>query len=134
MLLSFVNKTYALNDALLTPIANNDSAVAVQNNPVTISPLANDVLNGTLQSVTIKSQPANGVVTLSGNDFIYTPTGGFNGTNTFTYSFTTTGGISNTATETVLVLTLFPQQVANNDFATTSKNTPVTIDVWQTIF
>ncbi len=117
------------NNALLVPVANNDYAVAVQNNLVTISSLANDELNGTVQSVTIKSQPANGVVTISGNDFIYTPNGGFNGTNTFSYSFTTTGGTSNIATVTVTVLPLSAPLIANNDFATTSQNNPVQIFV-----
>lgn len=118
-----------VNNALLVPVANNDYAVAVQNNLVTISSLANDELNGTVQSVTIKSQPANGVVTISGNDFIYTPNGGFNGTNTFSYSFTTTGGTSNIATVTVTVLPLSAPLIANNDFATTSQNNPVQIFV-----
>ena len=117
------------SNALLAPIANYDTAVAVQNNLVTISSLANDELNGTLQSVTIKSQPANGVVTLSGNDFIYKPINGFNGTNTFSYSFTTTSGTSNIATVTVTVLPLSAPIIANNDFATTSQGKSVQIFV-----
>ena len=117
------------NNALLVPVANNDNAVAVQNNLVTISSLANDELNGTVQSVTIRSQPANGVVTMSGNDFIYTPNIGFNGTNTFSYSFTTTGGTSNIATVTVTVLPISAPLIANDDFATTSQNNPVQIFV-----
>lgn len=115
--------------ALLVPVANNDNAVAVQNNLVTISPLANDELNGTFQALTILSQPANGVVSISGNNFIYTPRSGFNGTNTFTYSVATTGGTSNTAVVTITVLTLFAPLTANNDFATTSQNQPVQIFV-----
>jgi Bacterial Ig domain/Secretion system C-terminal sorting domain len=117
------------NNALLVPVANNDNAVAVQNNLVTISSLANDELNGTFQALTIISQPTNGVVSISGNNFIYTPNGGFNGTNTFSYSFTTIGGTSNIATVTVTVLPLFAPLTANNDFATTSQNQPVQIFV-----
>lgn len=115
------------SSALLAPIANDDAAIAVQNNLVTISALANDELNGTLQSVTIISQPANGVVTLSGNDFVYKPSSGFNGTNTFRYSFITTEGTSNIATVTVTVLPLSAPIIANNDFATTSQGKPVEI-------
>ncbi len=115
------------SNALLAPIANNDNAVAVQNNLVTISILANDEVSGTFQSLTIKSQPANGVVTISGNDFIYRSNGGFNGTNTFSYSFTTTDGTSNIATVTVTVLPLSAPIIANNDFATTSQGKSVQI-------
>lgn len=117
------------SNVLLVPVANNDNAVAVQNNLVTISSLENDELNGTFQTLTIMSQPANGVVSVSGNNFIYTPRSGFNGTNTFNYNVTTTGGTSNTATVTVTVLTLFAPLTANNDFATTWQNQPVQISV-----
>lgn len=117
------------SNALLAPIANNDNAVTVQNNLVTIPSLANDELNGTFQALTIITQPANGVVSISGNNFIYTPRSGFNGTNTFSYSVITTGGTSNTATVTVTVLPLSAPIIANNDFATTSQNQPVQIFV-----
>jgi Bacterial Ig domain/Secretion system C-terminal sorting domain len=111
------------------PIANNDNATTPQNTPVTISPLSNDVVNGTLQSVAIKTQPANGTVLLNGSNFVFTPNAGFVGTTTFTYCFTTSNGTSNTATVTVVVPAPVVAPVAVNDNSTTPQNTPVTIPV-----
>jgi hypothetical protein len=111
------------------PLANNDNATTPQNTPVTITPLSNDAVNGTLQSVTIKSQPANGSVSLNGNNFVFTPNAGFSGTTTFTYCFKTSNGTSNTATVTVNVAAPVPLPVANNDNATTNQNNSVTISV-----
>ncbi len=51
------------------PVANPDNATTPQNTPVTIVPLANDIINGTYQSITIKSQPANGTAVVSGKNF-----------------------------------------------------------------
>ena len=92
-----------VNSGIL-PIANNDTATTAQNTPVTISELTNDTINGTLQSVTIKSQLLNGTVTLNAaNQFVYTPNAGFSGTDIFTYFITNQDGSSNTATVTVTI-------------------------------
>ncbi len=101
--LNLTGSKVIINSGLL-PIANDDTATTQQNTSVTVSELTNDTVNGTLQSVTIKSQPANGTVTLNAaNQFVYTPNAGFSGTDKFTYCITNQDGSSNTATVTVTI-------------------------------
>ena len=60
-------------------------------NPVTVSPLANDIDDGLPEVLTVKSfsQPTTGgVVTQSGDDLIFTPSLGFFGETTFSYTAT----------------------------------------------
>jgi subtilase family serine protease len=113
----------------LPPIAVADATNTLKNTAVTINVLANDSdPNGyalTLQSVT---QPANGTAAISGTNILYTPTTGFTGTDTFTY--TIFDGYFDTATATVTVTVNQPQPpTLVNDTATTTQNTPVTIPV-----
>jgi hypothetical protein len=117
-----------VNPAAATPVANNDSATTPFNTAVNISPLTNDNLNGGTNPVlAVVAQPANGTVSVSGNQFVFTPTTGFSGTTTFTYNITASNGTSNTATVTVTVGAPPPAPVANNDSATTPFNTAVNI-------
>ncbi|PKN82774.1 MAG: hypothetical protein CVU47_01710 [Chloroflexi bacterium HGW-Chloroflexi-9] len=78
------------------------------------------------------TQPANGVVTLDGNNLLYTPNLGFTGTDSFTYSISDAFGAIAGATVTVdvqaAVVTNQPP-VAVDDVASTVGVTPVLIDV-----
>lgn len=116
--------TVTVTNATPVSITYEDIETTYQNTPVTIAVLANDVIKGIYQSLTVNSQPANGVATVSGNKIIYTPATGFRGNNSFTYFITTTNGNSNTSTVTVTVLPPLP--IANNDAVSTNRNKSVT--------
>ncbi|HEX9180214.1 MAG TPA: Ig-like domain-containing protein, partial [Burkholderiales bacterium] len=92
----------ALNDP---PVARDDAAATANATAVTINVLANDAdPEGTALSVETFSQGANGAVTRSGNNLVYTPTGTFSGTDSFTYTAQDAGGAtSNAATVSVSV-------------------------------
>jgi len=111
------------------PVAVADATNTLKNAAVTINVLANDSdPNGyalTLQSVT---QPANGTAAISGTKILYTPTTGFTGTDSFTYTIFDGYFDSATTTVTVTVNQPSPPNLVN-DTATTTQNTPVTISV-----
>jgi hypothetical protein len=86
------------------PVAVNDNATTPQSTPISIAVLGNDNVNGTLQSLVVASNPANGTAVVSGNNIIYTPNAGFSGTDAFTYTISNGSGTS-TATVTVTVPT-----------------------------
>ncbi|KGD61947.1 Ig domain-containing protein [Alcanivorax jadensis T9] len=133
-----------------TPIALNDVRTTEENITEAINVLGNDLFKiadmnvrpiepADLTSVNILSAPANGTAEVySGSDpalentIIYTGDVDFYGIDTFEYSITAVGGNeSNTATVTLNIqATPIPDApIANNDFAVTFQETPVTLDV-----
>ena len=105
------------------PTANADTTVTALNTAKVISVLANDKATppATLNpaSLLITSAPANGIAQANANGTVtYTPTTGFAGTNTFSYTVKDSlGTASNPATVTVHV----PQ--ARNDSYSVTANT-----------
>ncbi len=95
------------NTATSFPIANNDSAVALENTPVVIDVLANDepVTTFNLASVTIGTAATRGDATVNSDGTItYTPTTNDVGQDTFTYTVADGNGeVSGQATVTVNV-------------------------------
>ena len=111
------------------PVAVADATNTLKNVAVTINVLANDSdPNGyalTIQSVT---PPSNGSTAIVGTNILYTPTTGFTGTDTFTY--TCFDAHYDTASATVAVTVNQPSPpTLVNDTATTTQNTSVTIPV-----
>lgn len=113
------------------PSAGIDTVSTPVNTAIDISVLANDsgtpplsVTNVTAAlhgGATIKAGTSNTVVT-------YTPTGGYNGPDTFTY--TVQGGNGKSATGTVnITVQASGIPIAKADSGSTLQNTPVTIDV-----
>jgi hypothetical protein len=84
------------------PVAVNDNATTAQGTAVSIPVLNNDNVNGTLQSIVIASNPANGTVVINGNSIVYTPRAGFTGNDSFTYTISNGNGTS-TATVNITV-------------------------------
>ncbi|MGA9852710.1 MAG: Ig-like domain-containing protein [Gammaproteobacteria bacterium] len=84
------------------PVASNGSVSTIENTAVSGSLSATG--GGTL-SFAILGQPSHGTVSLTPatGAFTYTPTAGFTGTDSFTFTASNAGGTSNTATETVTV-------------------------------
>jgi len=103
----------------------NDSATGLVNTSVIVDILANDSgdwVKGTL------SQPANGTLAvLAGPIIEYTPNTDFLGIDTFLYRLRSSSGENFLATVTITV-SATPALVAQDDFATTQRNTPVIVD------
>ena len=91
----------AVND---NPVANDDSGVTDQDVPVVIDVIGNDTdLDNDPLSVASVSQPSNGSVVNNGNGSVtYTPSPGFFGSDSFTYTVTD-GGLTDTATVNITV-------------------------------
>jgi hypothetical protein len=114
------------------PTANDDEIDTDAGNPVTIPVLENDNAPAGLTlnpaSVTVGHSPAHGIASVDPNTgtITYTPQQGFSGTDVFTYTVADSdGAVSNPARVTVVVNR--PQ--ANDDFAQTNMNAPVTINI-----
>jgi PKD repeat protein len=113
------------------PVANADQAATSEDTAVTIDVLANDTdPDGDTLTVSGVSGGANGTVTVNGDNTItYTPDSGYVGEDTFTYT-AFDGEFEDTATVTVAVSER-PNRapVANDDTATTPRNTAVNVAV-----
>lgn len=110
------------------PVAENDTAAAARNGDgVFIDVLANDAdPDGDALTVVSVGQPASGSVVNNGDFVTYTPDGGFQGEDSFSYTVSD-GTDSATATVTVTVSNDAP--VAQADAAETGSGVPVVIDV-----
>jgi Bacterial Ig domain len=85
----------AVNDA---PVAASDSVVVAAAQPVTIALLDNDSdPEGDPISVEGVSQPANGTIALDEDTLVYTPSQGFTGVETLTYTVADAHGAESTA-------------------------------------
>lgn len=135
---------YGVVDASLAlgigPIANNplvayDQAVnTAQNTSVAITLIATDP-DGDPLTYTIASAPANGTVSGTGSEVIYTPNADFVGTDTFAYEVRDSAGSSASATVTINVApTAAPARTVEVDVqmsATTRKINRINY-VWAT--
>jgi len=113
------------------PTANNDTAVAQQNQPIAINILNNDSdPDNDRLSVTISVQPQNGTA-LANNEglVIYTPNIGFSGVDRFVYAVNDGRGGQDTAEVTITVFSVNTPPNASNDFITTNQNESITIAV-----
>jgi len=132
-----VNITVTVAPVNQPPVATNDSATTAQDTNAVIDILANDSdSDGTIDATTVaivtdvtngatSIDPATGIVT-------YTPTAGYNGADSFTYTVKDDGGeTSNVATVSITIQAPPPNEapVATNDSATTNYETVVTINV-----
>jgi VCBS repeat-containing protein len=110
------------------PLGNNDSYSTQKNHALTVGGrgvLTND--GPTSVSVVLVTNAAHGTVALNANGtFVYTPTTGFQGTDTFTYVAKNAAGVvSNVATVTITVINTAPQ--ATNDSYWTPMNVTLTV-------
>ncbi len=112
------------------PTARLDSVSTPEGTAVTITPLSNDTdpENDAL-TITSVGTPMNGTVSQSGATLTYTPNQFFSGFDTFGYTITDSAGNVASGTIRVAVIDSPSPPVANPDTATTSKSTPVLIDV-----
>jgi len=103
-------------NATRKPLAKADTAITVSGTVVNIGVTANDSGDFALAgAVVIASGPSHGSYTITNNIVIYTPTAGYSGTDTFTYTVTDlTARTSDVATVTITVA-----PVGVNDTAST---------------
>jgi len=113
----------------LPPLAVADATNTVKNIAVTINVLGNDSdPNAYALSVQSVTPPSNGSTAIVGTNILYTPTTGFTGTDSFTYTCFDGNFDTASATVTVTVNQPSPPNLIN-DMATTTPNTPVSIPV-----
>lgn len=93
----------SVNDA---PVATADSATTTEDMAVTLSVTANDAdLDGDSVTVSrIMTAPANGTVTISAGQLVYTPKVDFSGTDSFVYEVSDGNGGTTTAAVTVTII------------------------------
>jgi outer membrane protein OmpA-like peptidoglycan-associated protein len=124
------------------PIANNDDAFTTKNKPVKIDVLSNDCASiGNLENESIdlnqdKSgiqstiSTAQGIWLAKDGNVTFSPINDFSGTGNINYTVNDSdGNTSNVATLRVEVSSGNDTPLANNDVASTPKNTPITVDV-----
>jgi VCBS repeat-containing protein len=99
--------TITINGVNDPPVAVNDSAITDEGTPVIIDVLNNDSdVDGDALAVDSVTQGANGSVANNGSYVTYTPTPGFNGTDSFNYMVIDSNGGTDTATVTINVTAL----------------------------
>ncbi len=115
------------------PVAVADTASTLENQAVTISVLSNDTdSSGTIvpSSVAVSTAASHGTAAAQSNGtIIYTPTSGYVGTDTFSYTVSDSlGDTSSPATVTITISSPVPP-TAVNDTASAVEGAPTSIDV-----
>lgn len=113
------------------PVANDDAVSTDDGISVSINVLANDSdPDGDPLTISSNGSAMNGTVVDNGDGTLtYTPDAGFVGSDSFTYTVSDPDGLSDTASVTIDVTFVNGAPIANDDSASTSKNTDVVIDV-----
>lgn len=118
----------AVNDL---PVAGDDTLVGTEDTATVYTRAdltGNDGdVDGDTLAITDVTGAVNGTATLSGNNVVFTPTAGFSGTASFTYTVADGNGGSDTATATVDVREVNDVPVAGNDTLTGTEDTAQTI-------
>ncbi|MBC7384053.1 MAG: tandem-95 repeat protein [Bacteroidia bacterium] len=113
------------------PIALNDTVTTNINVSIVVNVTANDRdPDGNTISLSSVGLPLHGTAVINGNNVTYTPALNYNGTDTFSYTICDNGTPSLCSTARVYI-NIIPNRkpVAVNDYATTTRNIPVTVDV-----
>ena len=114
-------------NAVAAPAANADFATTLENQAVAVPVLANDAtIPGEAVTVTAVTQPTHGTAVINPDGTItYTPTAGYFGPDTFTYTITDPNGLTSTAAVTANVQPLAP--VAVPDTYNGQQGAPLTV-------
>lgn len=121
-----------VNNPALSTNANNDELTIQPNQTVTIPVLTNDTGSG-ITITAIETLPTQGTATISnaGTTITYTPFGGFEGSDTFTYQVTNATGATDVATVTIYLTNNLPPIPNDTLRFCTPSFTPVSIcDSW----
>ncbi len=99
------------------PTATNDSATTQQDQAVNIDALSNDSdPEGDTLTITAVTNPANGTAIISGSSLQYTPTSGFSGSDSFSYTISDGNGHLATANVSVTIEATTTTPPPNSDF------------------
>lgn len=114
-----------VNDA---PVASNVSATAPRNTSTQIDLVGSDAEDTDLV-FTVATQPAHGSVTVSGRTATYTPTTGYTGADSFTYTVRDTAGATSAPATVSITVTASTNNapVTTSGTATTAENTATTV-------
>lgn len=126
------SKTFKVhvNEVNIAPVAENSAVSLDEDNSITIALKATDAdLPANKLTYSVISNPTHGKLSGSDSNLIYQPDANFNGSDSFT--FTVNDGLtnSNTATVSINVKPVNDSPTARPDDATTTSDTPVTINV-----
>lgn len=99
-------RSYTLVVNPAAPVANAVSATVAYNSAA--NAIALSITGGAATSVAVASAADHGTATASGTSISYTPTTGYSGTDSFTYTATNGGGTSAAATVNITVTPLVP--------------------------
>lgn len=92
------------------------------------NPIALDITGGVATSVAVGTQASHGMATASGTSITYTPTVGYSGPDSFTYTASNDDGLSAEATVTITVVAAAPTLTGiTPNSGTTAGGTSVTI-------
>jgi cyclophilin family peptidyl-prolyl cis-trans isomerase len=92
-----------------TPVANADSATTTINKPVIVNVLANDTGNLNAATVAVITAPTGGTAAVNSDGTItYTPTNGFTGSDSFSYTVANTDGVATSPATVSIDVTLPP--------------------------
>ncbi|MGK5058970.1 autotransporter domain-containing protein [Janthinobacterium sp. LB2P49] len=109
------SRTYSFEVGAQAPVANAVGATVAANSGANPIPL--DLTGGIATSVAVASAAGHGTATASGTSITYTPTAGYSGPDSFSYTATNDGGTSSAATVTIAVsvpqLVLAPASMGN---------------------
>lgn len=111
------------------PVAGNDSVYTPLDASVSIPLLGNDFgFSGNALTVALGTPPQSGIVLDDGNGTVtYTPSTGFVGIDTFTYSIDDGAGGTATATVTISVGRLFNDPLVGRDYYDATQDTPLAV-------
>ncbi|MEJ5992497.1 Ig-like domain-containing protein, partial [Ramlibacter sp. PS3R-8] len=126
--------TVTVTAAQDAPTANANAFSTAEDTPVTMtvaSLLANDTDPDAGDTLTLTgvSNPVGGSVSLAGGNVTFTPDPDFTGTATYDYTISDGNGGTSTATVTINVTPVQDAPTANNDTASTTEDTPVSISL-----
>jgi hypothetical protein len=113
--------------APVLPTTTDDNVTTPFNTTATFNVTSNDT-GAPFTSVQIVQGPAHGTASVSGLNIVYTPTNGYSGSDTLTYTVSNAGGTS-TPPATVSITVQQPAPVAQPDTASVPFNTATTISV-----
>ena len=113
-----------------SPIAQDDSAITDEGDPVSILSLLNDRdPDGDALFVESLTAPNHGIAAIGDDELIYTPDAGFDGVDTFTYTISDGKGATSTATVFVAVAPVNAAPIAQDDSVATIQGGSATIPV-----
>ncbi len=109
------------------PIAANKPGVAVPYNSAgTAIDLSASITGGPHSSIALATAAAHGTISISGDVVTYTPTAGYFGVDSFTYTATGAGGTSGVATVSIVVATPGAPVTADRNGVAIPHNSPGT--------